>query len=105
MTIFLLLWVKIDDESSGHIPLYWGKQLEPFVAEYYRMHTDHKVCRINVVLQHPDPNKNFMLANLDYLVVGNDEVQILECKTAREYGVKLWREGALYVLCQVQYLQ
>jgi len=30
---------NIDDESSGHAPLYWGKQLEPLVAEYYSMHT------------------------------------------------------------------
>jgi predicted phage-related endonuclease len=56
------------------------------------------------VLQHPDPDKHFMLANLDYAVVGNPEVQILECKTAGEHGAKLWREGVpLYVLCQVQH--
>ena len=24
---------NIEDESSGHAPLYWGKQLEPLVAE------------------------------------------------------------------------
>jgi predicted phage-related endonuclease len=36
--------------------------------------------------------------------VGSDEVQILECKTAGEYGAKLWRDGVpLYVLCQVQH--
>lgn len=94
----------IDDESSGHAPLYWGKQLEPLVAEYYSMHTNHKVRRVNAVLQHPDPDKHFMLANLDYSVVGNNEVQILECKTAGEYGAKLWRNGVpLYVLCQVQH--
>ena len=94
----------IEDESSGVAPLYWGKQLEPLVAEYYSMHTNNKVRRINAVLQHPDPDKHFMLANLDYSVVGSDEVQILECKTAGEYGAKLWREGVpLYVLCQVQH--
>ena len=95
---------NIEDESSGHAPLYWGKQLEPLVAEYYSMHTNHKVRRVNAVLQHPDPDKSFMLANLDYTVIGSDEVQILECKTAGEYGAKLWRDGVpLYVLCQVQH--
>ncbi|ENV46032.1 MULTISPECIES: YqaJ viral recombinase family nuclease [Acinetobacter] len=95
---------KIEDESSGHAPLYWGKQLEPLVAEYYSLHTNNKVRRVNAVLQHPDPDKAFMLANLDYAVVGSDEVQILECKTAGEYGSKLWRDGVpLYVLCQVQH--
>ena len=95
---------SIEDESSGIAPLYWGKQLEPLVAEYYSMHTNNKVRRVNAVLQHPDPDKHFMLANLDYSVVGSDEVQILECKTAGEHGAKLWRDGVpLYVLCQVQH--
>ena len=94
----------IEDESAGYAPLYWGKQLEPLVAEYYSMHTNHKVRRVNAVLQHPDEDKHFMLANLDYAVVGTGEVQILECKTVGEYGAKLWRDGVpLYVLCQVQH--
>ena len=95
---------NVDDDSSGVAPLYWGKQLEPLVAEYYSLHTNNKVRRVNAVLQHPDPDKLFMLANLDYAVVGSDDVQILECKTAGEHGAKLWRDGVpLYVLCQVQH--
>ena len=95
---------NIEDESAGYAPLYWGKQLEPLVAQYYSMHTNHKVRRVNAVLKHPDEDKHFMLANLDYAVVGNNEVQILECKTVGEYGAKLWRDGVpLYVLCQVQH--
>lgn len=95
---------NIHDESSGHAPLYWGKQLEPLVAEFYSMQTNNKVRRVNAVLQHPDPDKHFMMANLDYSVVGDADVQILECKTAGEYGAKLWRDGVpLYVLCQVQH--
>lgn len=95
---------NIEDESAGYAPLYWGRQLEPLVAEYYSMHTNNKVRRVNAVLQHPDEDKHFMLANLDYAVVGSDEVQILECKTVGEYGSKLWRDGVpLYVLCQVQH--
>ena len=85
-------------------PLYWGHTLEPMVAKYYQEHTGNKVRRVNAVLQHPDPNKAFMLANLDYAITGNDEVQILECKTAGEHGAKLWRDGVpLYVTCQVQH--
>ena len=95
---------NIEENSEGNAPLYWGKRLEPLVAEFYSIHTQHKVRRVNAVLQHRDPDKHFMLANLDYSVVGNDEVQILECKTAGEYGAKLWRDGVpLYVLCQVQH--
>ncbi|MFV5344286.1 YqaJ viral recombinase family protein [Acinetobacter oleivorans] len=95
---------SIEDESTGYAPLYWGKRLEPLVAEYYSMHTNHKVRRVNAVLQHPDEDKTFMLANLDYAIVGSDEVQVLECKSVGEYGARLWRDGVpLYVLCQVQH--
>ncbi|SJN36146.1 Phage-related protein [Psychrobacter sp. JB385] len=89
---------------EGYSPLYWGNTLEPMVAKYYQEHTGNKVRRVNAVLQHPDPDKAFMLANLDYAITGNDEVQILECKTAGEHGAKLWKHGVpLYVTCQVQH--
>ena len=89
---------------DGYSPLYWGNTLEPMVAKYYQEQTGNKVRRVNAVLQHPDPDKAFMLANLDYAITGNDEVQILECKTAGEHGAKLWRDGVpLYVTCQVQH--
>ncbi len=94
---------KVDpnDESS---PMYWGTILEPIVAQQYSKRTGNKVRRINSVLQHPDPDKHWMLANLDYTVVGSDEVQILECKTAGEWGAKHWRDGVPeYVQCQVQH--
>ncbi|WP_372815431.1 YqaJ viral recombinase family protein [Psychrobacter sp.] len=94
----------IDESLEGYSPLYWGNTLEPMVAKYYQEHTGNKVRRVNAILQHPDADKHFMLANLDYSVVGNDEVQILECKTAGEHGAKLWKHGVpLYVTCQVQH--
>ncbi len=94
---------KVDpnDESS---PMYWGNALEPIVAQHYSRRTGNKVRKINSVLQHPDPDKHWMLANLDYTVVGSDDVQILECKTAGEFGSRLWRDGVPeYVQCQVQH--
>jgi putative phage-type endonuclease len=93
--------VDPDDETS---PMYWGTVLEPIVAVHYTRRTNNKVRRINAVLQHPDLDKSWMLANIDYSVVGSDEVQILECKTAGEYGSKLWRDGVPeYIQCQVQH--
>jgi putative phage-type endonuclease len=94
---------KIDpnDDSS---PMFWGSALEPFVAEHYARHTGHRVRRKNAVLQHPDPDKPWMLANIDREIVGAPDVQILECKTAGEFGARLWREGVPdYVQCQVQH--
>lgn len=35
---------NIEDESAGYAPLYWGKQLEPLVAEYYSMEKCNKTC-------------------------------------------------------------
>lgn len=91
-------------EQHRYSPLYWGKQLEPLIADYYRHKTGHKVRRVNAVLQHPEPECSFMLANLDYAVVGSDEVQILECKSVGEWGSKHWRKTVpLYVLIQVQH--
>ena len=90
--------------KSHYLPLYWGNKLEPLIADYYQHKTGHKVRKVNAVLQHPDADKGFMLANLDYAVTGSDEVQILECKSVGEWGTKLWREGVpLYVLVQVQH--
>ncbi|MGP5505238.1 YqaJ viral recombinase family nuclease [Psychrobacter celer] len=95
---------NLDENIEGYSPLYWGNMLEPLVAKYYQEHTGNKVRRVNAILQHSDPDNHFMLANLDYSVVGSDEVQILECKTAGEHGAKLWRDGVpLYVTCQVQH--
>lgn len=94
---------KIDpkDETS---PMYWGSLLEPIVAAHYTKRTGNRVRRINAVLQHPDPDKAWMLANLDYAVSGAHDVQILECKTAGEFGSRLWKEGVPeYVQLQVQH--
>ncbi|MFM0212839.1 YqaJ viral recombinase family protein [Paraburkholderia sediminicola] len=94
---------KIDpnDETS---PLYWGTLLEPIVAAHYTKRTGNRVRRINAVLQHRDANKAWMLANVDREVIGAADVQILECKTAGEFGARLWRDGVPeYVVCQVQH--
>lgn len=94
---------KVDpnDEES---PMYWGTLLEPIVAEHYTKRTGNNVRRINAVLQHPDPDKRWMLANIDREVVGVPGVYILECKTAGEFGSRLWKNGVPeYVQCQVQH--
>lgn len=90
-----------NDEDS---PAYWGNLLEPIVAAHYAQRTNHRIRRINAVLQHPDPNLSWMLANLDREVLGSTEVQILECKTTGINGLKLWKDGVPeYVQLQVQH--
>ena len=89
------------DEES---PMYWGNVLEPIVAWHYSKRTKNKVRRINAVLQHPNPDMSWMLANIDREVIGADDVQILECKTAGINGARLWKEGVPeYVELQVMH--
>ncbi len=91
-------------QEQGYSPLYWGNQLEPLIAEHYQDKTGNKVRRVNAVLQHADEEMHFMLANLDYAVVGSNEVQILECKSVGQWGMKNWQHGIpLYVIIQVQH--
>lgn len=108
----LELWMEktgrqFDDKqpSRGEIltsPLHWGQVLEPLVAEHYARHTGHRVQRVNAILQHVE--HPWMLANLDREIVGNDGVQILECKTAGLFGARLWKEGVPeYVQLQVMH--
>ena len=90
-----------DDEES---PMYWGNVLEPIVAWHYSKRTGHKVRRINAILQHSDPELSWMLANIDREVIGAEDVQILECKTAGINGARLWKEGVPeYVQLQVMH--
>lgn len=85
-------------------PMYWGNVLEPVIAEQYSLLTGRKVRRINAILQHPDEDKKWMLANLDFAIVGCEDTHILECKTAGEFGAKHWRDGVPdYVMSQVQH--
>ncbi|QNB06818.1 endonuclease [Herbaspirillum frisingense] len=92
---------KPDPNDTTH-PVFWGTLLEPIVAAAYTQQTGRKVRKVNAVLQHP--TVPFMLANLDREIVGSPEVQILECKTAGEFGARLWLDGVPeYVQLQVQH--
>ncbi|AOJ97509.1 YqaJ viral recombinase family protein [Burkholderia vietnamiensis] len=90
------------DVNDTTEPVYWGTLLEPIVAASYTKQTGNRVRRVNAVLQHPAIP--WMLANIDREVVGNEDVQLLECKTAGEFGARLWRDGVPeYVQLQVQH--
>lgn len=90
------------DPADTTEPVYWGTLLEPIVAAAYTQQTGNRVRKVNAVLQHP--TIPFMLANLDREVIGVPGVQILECKTAGEFGARQWRDGVPeYVQLQVQH--
>ena len=90
------------DPTDTREPVFWGSLLEPIVAAAYTQQTGNRVRKVNAVLRHP--TVPYMLANLDREVVGAPGVQILECKTAGEFGARLWRDGVPeYVQLQVQH--
>lgn len=90
------------DSNDTTSPTYWGTLLEPIVAASYTKQTGNRVRRVNAVLRHA--TIPFMLANVDREVVGCRDVQLLECKTAGEFGARLWRAGVPeYVELQVQH--
>jgi putative phage-type endonuclease len=94
--------VAPDDQEDDWGPTYWGTLLEPIVAAHYTRQSGNRVRRVNAVLAHPE--YPWMLANLDREVVGVDDVQILECKTAGLNGARLWRDGVPdYVQLQVMH--
>src|SRR5690554_4940701 len=92
------------DPADDTSPAFWGTILEPIVASHYTNKTGNRVRRINAVLQHPDPELSWMLANIDREVIGVEDVQILECKTAGINGSRLWKNGVPeYVQLQVMH--
>lgn len=93
-----------DGEENSDTPMAWGTILEPIVAAQYARRTGRRVRRVNAVLQHPDPELSWMLANIDREIVGDAEVQVLECKTAGLHSAKHWRDQVPeYVQLQVQH--
>jgi putative phage-type endonuclease len=105
----LELWMektgRMTPEQPSEIedsPLLWGTVLEPIVAEHYAKRTGRKVRRVNSILQHSE--YPWMLANLDREIIGNDDVQILECKTAGIHSAKFWENGVPdYIKLQVMH--
>lgn len=87
---------EVDNEA-----VYFGNALEDFVAQEFSKRTGKKVRRLNKMLVHPE--HDFMLANLDRVVVG--ERAVLECKTASEYVKEAWEgeEIPASYLCQVHH--
>ena len=88
------------EEDTAGEAAYWGNVMEDVVAQEFSIRTGMRVRKRNAILQHPE--HDFMLANVDRLIVGKKEG--LECKTASEYLKGDWEDEeipAAYLLqCQ-----
>lgn len=63
-----------------------GNRLEQFVADIFSEKTGKQVRRAPKMYRHP--KYPFLVANIDRLIVGGDE--LLECKTASAYKLEEW---------------
>ena len=73
--------------------MYFGRLLEPIVANEYVRRTGNKVVVAPAILAHKD--YPWAIANVDRLIVNDKGIPygILECKTASEYMDEAWSEG------------
>lgn len=88
-------------EESQAEAAYFGNLLEEVVAKEFEIRSGKKVRRNNFMMQHP--KYNFITANIDRKVVGEDA--ILECKTASAFLAKDWESEEIPApyLVQVQH--
>jgi putative phage-type endonuclease len=95
-----LLGLKPEKEQSE--PMYWGTKLEDIIAKEFAERTSLKVRRVNYMLQHPV--YDFLLGNIDRLIIDGKKKGVLECKNVGAYKADEWRDGApLHYIYQLQF--
>ena len=95
-----LLGIKPEKEQTE--PMYWGNKLEDIVAKEFATRTGYKVRRVNYMLQHP--TYDFLLGNIDRLVVDGKKKGVLECKNVGAFKADEWRDGVPeHYLYQLQF--
>lgn len=95
-----LLGLKPEKEQTE--PMYWGTMLEDVVAKEFASRTGYKVRRVNYMLQHK--TYDFLLGNIDRLIIDGKRKGVLECKNVGAYKADEWKDGApLHYEYQLQF--
>lgn len=95
-----ILGLKPEKEATE--PMYWGTTLEDIIAKEFALRTQLKVRRVNYMLQHS--TYDFLLGNIDRVVMDGKQKAILECKNVGAYSSDEWRQGVpMHYLYQVQF--
>jgi putative phage-type endonuclease len=95
-----LLGMKPEKEQTE--PMYWGTKLEDIVAKEFAERTGFKVRRVNYMLQHK--TFDFLLGNIDRVIVDGKRKGVLECKNVGAYKADEWKDGApLHYIYQLQF--
>lgn len=82
---------SIEMDNFDNEAMRMGRDLEAYVAERFCEETGFKVRRSNNMYAHK--KYPFMIADVDRLIVGQDKVIGLECKTASPYSSDKWKDG------------
>ena len=95
-----LLGLKPDKDQTE--PMYWGTTLEDIVAKEFAKRTGYKVRRVNYMLQHK--TFDFLLGNIDRLIIDGKKKGVLECKNVGAYKADEWKDGVpLHYEYQLQF--
>lgn len=81
--------------------VYWSRLLEPIVAAHYTLRTGRHVRRTSTLLRHP--RYPWMFAHPGREIVGDPDVQLLECRCVGMDAAALWDAG-LPAYVQIQLL-
>lgn len=93
--------VLVDDDRAGEAAE-WGRLLEPVIADEVARREQLDVSVVGWMLAHPD--HDWMLADLDRVVIDDGEPGVLEIKSTSPFRANAWRDGVpITVMCQVQH--
>ena len=84
---------SIEMDETDNEAMRMGRDLEAYVAERFCEETGLKVRRSNNMYAHK--KYPFMIADIDRLIVGENKVIGLECKTASPYSSEKWKDGKI----------
>lgn len=82
---------SIEMDNFDNEAMRMGRDLEAYVADRFCEDTGFKVRRSHNMYAHK--KYPFMIADIDRLIVGQDKVIGLECKTASPYSSDKWKDG------------
>lgn len=93
----LQLWLEktgqVEPTEAGEAA-YWGTIMEPIIRNEFSKRSGLKVDTINSMLKHPV--FDFMLANVDGIVIDNDNSKaIFEAKTASVFKSEQWEDNKI----------
>lgn len=80
-------------ETDGWVAKEIGKRLEELVVQIFMKKTGLRPYAVRKMFRHPA--YPFMLANVDFFVEINGEINIIECKTSFSFHMEEWENGGI----------